>query len=91
MTFDGDAKTDSTERKMLSINGASTTGYPYGEKKKHNFNFYFIKINSRQITGLKIKAETIKLLENNGQSLQYKQISKNTESNNHKSWNEFIN
>lgn len=57
---------------MLSINGASTTGYPYGKKKKpHNFNFYFIKINSRQITGLKIKAETIKLLENKGESLQH--------------------
>lgn len=51
------------------------------EKKPHNFNFYFIKINLDRSVRTKNK-ETIKLLEKQGESLQHNinRFLKNTES-----------
>lgn len=54
----------SRERAVFAVNSAGTIGFPYG--KKNELDQYFtplIKLSSRQILNLNVKAQTVELLE----------------------------
>lgn len=63
LTFYRDAKNTHWKKKTSSANSIRRTGFQHGENERRSFLSPYTKLNSKWVSGFKIKPDTMKLVE----------------------------